>query len=139
METKFIRLLYWFANIIAFGETINFLNTIDESITMEYKKKLLQYTNQELLKIKGLKIIGNSNNKIGIISFILSNIHPHDVSSIIDQYGVTIRAGHHCSMPTMDYFKVSATNRVSFGIYTTINDINQLCNALKKTLTFFEK
>merc|ERR1711964_446575 len=108
----------------------------DNRIIKSYRKDLYLYTEEKLKEINGLSIIGNSKNKASIISFILKAVHPHDVGTIVNQFGVAIRTGHHCTMPIMDFYKIPATNRVSFGIYTTVSEINQLIYALKETNIF---
>ncbi|MCX7125663.1 MAG: cysteine desulfurase [Gammaproteobacteria bacterium] len=102
-----------------------------------HENKLLQYATQELQKIDGLTIYGTSKHKSGVISFTLDCAHPHDVATILDQFNVAVRAGHHCAMPLMNYLKVPALTRVSFGIYNELSDIDALIIALHKVRELF--
>ena len=128
------------ANVIAFGSTIDFLNSLDWKTLTAYKKDLFNYTIDELIKIPGINIIGSPKNRAPIVSFIIDNIHPHDFGTIASHYGVCVRTGHHCSMPLMDFLGLSSTIRVSLSIYNTENDIKQLIFSIKKAKEiFFEK
>lgn len=126
------------ANVIAFGETLNFLESINKKIIQKHEYELLKYANYMLLKIPKLKIIGNSINKISIISFIIQNIHPHDIATIANEYGIAIRAGHHCAIPLMNFFNTNSTVRISFGIYNTYEEIDKLYNSLLHTIKIFK-
>jgi cysteine desulfurase/selenocysteine lyase len=80
----------------------------------------------------GLRIIGTAAHKASVISFTLEGVHPHDLGTIIDHYGVAIRTGHHCAMPLMQFFKVPATARASIGLYNTRGEIDALVDALQR-------
>ena len=102
-------------------------------------KKLLNYATEKLSEIEGLKIVGTSKNKLGVIALTLNYAHPHDVATILDQSNVAVRAGHHCAMPLMDYLKLPAVTRVSLGIYNELADVDVLIGALKKVREIFFK
>ncbi len=125
------------ANIIAFGEAIDFLNSIDLDALFTYKKQLLHYMLNRLNEIKDLIIIGKPNVRTSIVSFIIKNIHAHDLGTIADHYGVSIRTGHHCSIPVMDFYGVAATARASLAFYNTTNDIDMLITALLHAKNIF--
>ncbi|QQG46672.1 MAG: SufS family cysteine desulfurase [Candidatus Azosocius agrarius] len=127
------------ANVIAFGETLNFLQSIDKNIIYKHESELLKYANYKLLKIPELNIIGNSINKTNIISFTIKNIHSHDISTIANEYGVAVRAGHHCAIPIMNFFKIPATTRLSIGMYNTYKEIDMLYKSLLHTIKLFKK
>ncbi len=112
--------------VIAFGTALEYLEQLGWDDITAHEKSLLQYATEKLSAFPGLKIIGTAKEKIGVISFTLDGIHPHDIGTILDQYGIAIRTGHHCAMPIMDFFKIPATARVSFGIYNTRDDIDKL-------------
>jgi cysteine desulfurase/selenocysteine lyase len=84
-----------------------------------------------------MRIIGTATPKVGVISFILDSVHPHDIGTVLDHEGIAVRAGHHCAMPLMERFKVPATVRASFGIYTNEQDIDALINAIELAARLF--
>lgn len=126
------------ANVIAFGETIKFLENQDLNFLNEYKKKLFEYTMNRLNEIKDLKIIGAPQNRSNIVSFTINNIHPHDIGTIANHYGVAIRTGHHCAIPVMDFYNIPATARVSLSFYNNKKDINKLINCILEAKKIFK-
>jgi cysteine desulfurase/selenocysteine lyase len=86
----------------------------------------------------GLRFIGTAKNRIGVISFVLGDIHPHDIGTVVDREGIAIRAGHHCAQPVMQHYGIPASVRVSLGLYNTREDIDRLVNALDKVRTLFK-
>ncbi len=86
----------------------------------------------------GLRIIGGADNKIGVISFIMEQAHPHDIGTILDSEGIAVRAGHHCAMPLMEHFNVPATVRASFGVYNNKGDVDCLVAGLDKVIQLFK-
>jgi cysteine desulfurase/selenocysteine lyase len=92
------------------------------------------YTTGRLLEIPGLKIIGTAKNKAGVISFSFANIHPFDLGTILDQQGIAVRTGHHCTQPLMECYKIPGTVRVSFGLYNTKEDVDLFIAALHKAV-----
>lgn len=125
------------AGVIGLGAAIDYLTAIGFEKIEAHEKSLLSYATQKLQKIDGLKIIGNASNKIGVISFIMEHAHPHDIATVLDHEGIAIRAGHHCAMPLMERFNLSATARITFGIYNTSHDINRLINGLVRINKIF--
>jgi cysteine desulfurase/selenocysteine lyase len=97
----------------------------------------LAYATQKLSAVQGLQIIGTAASKAGVISFTMKDIHPNDIGTIIDHYGVAIRTGHHCAMPAIRHFGLPATARMSLGIYNTMEEIDVLVEALHKTGDMF--
>jgi cysteine desulfurase/selenocysteine lyase len=122
---------------IALGTTIDFLNSLDLPSIWQHEEYLRQYVEAKLALIPGIKIIGAANNKIGIVSFTLAGVHPHDISTILDQSGIAIRAGHHCTMPVMDFFQVPATSRLSLAMYNTKEELDLFIEALIKVKQLF--
>lgn len=117
---------------IGLGSAIDYLDTLDKDTMRGYEQQLTQYADQKLREFPGLRLIGNTANRISVFSFILNGIHAHDIATILDQDNIAVRAGHHCAMPLMDYFEVPATVRVSLGIYNTFEDIDRLIAGLQK-------
>src|SRR3990167_3652991 len=125
------------AGVIAFKSAIEFIQSIGFNHIISHEQRLLHYANKKLSELTELIIFGKAENKIGIISFELDKIHPHDVASILDQSNVAIRAGHHCAMPLIHCLKVIALSRISVGIYNDEQDIDLLINALKNVTRIF--
>ncbi len=126
------------AGIIGLGAAVDYLNEIDWKEMRAHKKELLNYGTQELTKIKGLRLIGTAKEKTSILSFVLKDIHPHDIGSIVDEEGVAIRTGHHCTQPVMQRFNIPATARASLAFYNTKKEIDVLVKAIKKVIEIFK-
>ena len=118
------------AEVIAFGAAIDFVQAIGMNNIREHEQKILKTFTEKLEEVKGLRIIGNSISKSGVISFVFGNAHPHDIATILDQKGIAIRAGHHCAQPLMKHFNLTSTARASIGIYTQENEVDDLINGL---------
>ncbi|HQZ87792.1 MAG TPA: cysteine desulfurase [Gammaproteobacteria bacterium] len=125
------------AEVIAFGNALEYLERLGWDFITKHEKTLLQDATEKLSAFPGLKIIGTAKEKVGVISFTLDGVHPHDIGSILDQFGIAIRTGHHCAMPIMNFFNVPATARASFGIYNTIDDIDKLISGLHEVRRIF--
>ncbi|HJN78799.1 MAG TPA: cysteine desulfurase [Flavobacteriaceae bacterium] len=120
------------SGVIGFGAAIDYMNDIGFDNIESYEQELLKYATDRLNKIPGIKIYGNLENKISVISFNLSNHHPSDIGSILDQFGIAVRTGQHCTQPIMDYYKIPGTVRVSLSFYNTKSEIDLLIDALQK-------
>lgn len=125
------------AEVIGLGAAIDYLNSIGMEAIAAHEAELLAYATQEALKIDGLKIIGEAKEKGAILSFTLGKIHPHDIGTMLDSLGIAIRAGHHCAMPVMDFYKVPATARASFAMYNTKAEIDVLISGIKNLIEMF--
>ncbi|OGW86379.1 MAG: cysteine sulfinate desulfinase [Omnitrophica bacterium RIFCSPHIGHO2_02_FULL_46_11] len=125
------------AGVIGLGAAVDYLSKIGLEKIAAYEKELLDDATETLSKIPGLRIIGTAHEKASIVSFVLADIHAHDIGTILDQEGVAIRAGHHCAMPLMDRFQVPATARASFSFYNTKEEIDRLAAAILKVLEVF--
>lgn len=124
--------------VIGLKESIKFLQNIGFAFIHEYESRLLKIATQKLEQIKEVKLIGTAKEKSSVLSFLVGDIHAHDVGTILDQEGVAVRAGHHCTQPVMDRFKIPATVRASFSFYNTESEIDVLVSAVKKTLEIFK-
>jgi cysteine desulfurase/selenocysteine lyase len=122
---------------IGLAAAIDYVTSIGLDKITTHESKLLNYATNELSQINGLRIIGQANHKAAIISFVLDDVHPHDISTIIDSKGVAVRAGHHCAQPLMDRYEVAATARASLGMYNNTEDIDQLVGALNYVREIF--
>jgi len=118
------------ANVISFGSSIDFLNNIDLKFLFDYKKNLFDYACERLSKIPGVVFVGNPNNRTEILSFLVDNIHSHDLGTVANHYGVSVRTGHHCSMPVMEFYGISSTVRLSLSFYNVKKDIDTLVEAI---------
>lgn len=120
------------AGAVGFGRAIEFVREIGFEWIHQHEQDLLREATAALEPIDGLRIIGNAENKVSIISFVIDGIHPHDIGSIFDSEGVAVRAGHHCTQPLMARFGLPATARAAFSIYNTYDDIERLVAAVYK-------
>ena len=125
------------AQVIAFNESIKFLNNIGIENIMKHESELLNYGQEILRKNNSVKLIGNPKNKGGVLSFTLDGIHPHDIATILDEDGVAIRAGHHCCQVLHDKLGIPASARASLGVYNTKEDFDKLNDAINKCKKIF--
>ncbi|NOU22445.1 MAG: cysteine desulfurase [Methyloglobulus sp.] len=125
------------ADVIGLGAAIDYLNEIGMANIAAYEAELLAYATQQAKQIKGLRIIGEAEDKGAILSFVLDKIHPHDIGTMLDSLGIAIRAGHHCAMPVMDFYGVPATARASFAMYNTKEEIDVLIEGIKSLIKVF--
>lgn len=124
--------------VIGFGAALCYLSTVGMDAIMAHETALLAYTRQQLQTIPALRIIGSAPQQVAAISWVIDDIHPHDIGTILSHEGIAVRAGHHCAMPLMERFQVPATVRVSFGIYNTVDDIDRLMNGLHTVMRLFK-
>jgi cysteine desulfurase / selenocysteine lyase len=115
---------------IGLAAAIQYINQMGLENLIQHDQMLLAYTEAALLQIPGLRIIGTASPKIGVVSFVIDGIHPHDIGTVLDDQQIAIRAGHHCAMPLMEQLKLPATVRASLGIYNDKNDIDALVEGL---------
>lgn len=143
-ETEYNVLPYKFeagtpdiAGVVGLGSAIDYLNANGMDKIAAYEAELLAYATEKARQIKGLRIIGEAEHKGAILSFVLDKIHPHDIGTMLDSLGIAIRAGHHCAMPVMDFYKVPATARASFAMYNTKDEIDVLMNGIESLIEVF--
>ncbi|MEH6824595.1 MAG: cysteine desulfurase [Motiliproteus sp.] len=125
------------AGVIGLAAAINYLDGIGLRVVARHEQALLTYATEALSAVNGVRLIGTARHKAGILSFVMQGVHPHDISTILDQAGIAIRAGHHCAMPVMDFFGVPATARASLALYNTFDDIDKLVTALHEVQRLF--
>lgn len=125
------------SGVIGLGSAIDFINLVGIDRIAEHEDTLTKYALDKLNKIPEVRIIGNANQRAGLVSFVINGIHPHDLGTIFDQQGIAIRAGHHCAQPLMDRYGVPATARASFGMYNTKKDIDSLIAGIHEAIRIF--
>ena len=125
------------ADVVGLGAAIDYVNKIGMDNIAAYEAELLAYATQQARQIKGLRIVGEAEEKGAILSFVLDRIHPHDIGTMLDSLGIAIRAGHHCAMPVMDFYGVPATARASFAMYNTKEEIDVLMLGIKELIKIF--
>ncbi|HEX5513113.1 MAG TPA: aminotransferase class V-fold PLP-dependent enzyme, partial [Gammaproteobacteria bacterium] len=123
--------------VIGLGAAIDYVNTIGLDHIAAHEHELLLYATERMAAIEGLRIVGTAADKAGVVSFVMSQAHPHDIGTILDQDGIAIRAGHHCAQPLMQRFNVPATARASFAMYNTREEIDALVQSLEKVVRLF--
>ncbi|HYW92740.1 MAG TPA: cysteine desulfurase [Gammaproteobacteria bacterium] len=122
---------------IGLGAAVDYLASIGMDRIAAHERALMAYASERLAAVAGLRIIGTAAHKAGVISFVMEDIHPHDLGTIVDSEGVAIRTGHHCAMPVMERFGVPATARASFGLYNTQEEVDTLARALEHAREVF--
>ena len=125
------------AGAIGLGAAIDYVNAIGMDRISAYEQELLRYGTASLSQIDSLNIIGTAANKGAILSFVLGDVHPHDIGTILDSQGIAVRTGHHCAQPVMERFMIPATARASLAFYNTKEEIDTLVKGLDRVLEVF--
>jgi len=125
------------SGMIGLGAAVRYLQAIGMDNVAAYEQRLLDYMTRQLATVDGIRLIGTADSKAGVQSFLLDDIHPHDLGTILDHQGVAIRTGHHCAMPVMEYFGIPGTARASLGLYNNEDDIDRLVAALATAKKLF--
>jgi cysteine desulfurase/selenocysteine lyase len=126
------------AEAVGFGAAIDYMENLSMASIAKHEEKIGTYAIQQLKTIPGLRVFGpQMAHKGAVFSFTLPGIHPHDASQILDQYGIAVRAGHHCAMPLHNKFSIPATVRASFYLYNTLDEVDKLVVGLYKVLDIF--
>ena len=122
---------------VGLGRAIDFVNEIGIEAIAAHEQALVEYATDQLSAIEEVKIIGTAEHRAGLVSFVIEGVHPHDIGTMLDSYGIAIRAGHHCAQPVMERFGIAATARASFGMYSTREEVDRLVDAVKKVIGMF--
>lgn len=122
------------AGIIGLGEAIRWMEDYGKAAMAAHEAALLRHATRELLAIDGLRIIGTAQEKVGVISFVIDGVHHYDLGTLLDQQGIAVRTGHHCTQPLMDRFGISGTTRASFAPYNTIAEVDAFTAATRKAV-----
>jgi cysteine desulfurase / selenocysteine lyase len=138
-KTVYNRLPYKFeagtpniADTIGLGAAVEYLDRLGLEQIEEHEADLLAYATREMEKIPGITIIGTAREKAGVLSFVMEDIHPHDIGTILDSEGIAVRTGHHCAQPVMQRYNIPATVRASFGLYNTREEVDALVRGIHK-------
>ncbi len=122
------------ADTVALKSALDFLLEAGKKNIRRHEEELLEYATEQLQAIDGLTIIGNADKKVSVVSFVIKNIHPQDLGVLLDNQGIAVRTGHHCTQPVMDFFKIPGTVRASFALYNTKQEIDKLVAGLHKAI-----
>lgn len=125
------------AGVIGLSAAIEYLKEIGLEQIIAYEDYLLNYARAKLVKLEGFQIIGDSDSKVPLISFVHNKIHSHDIGTVLDSEGIAVRAGHHCAMPLMEFYNVAATARISLSFYNTTAEIDTCIDTLQNALEIF--
>ncbi len=125
------------AGVVGLGAAVDYLSGLDWTRLAAHEADLLEYASSELARVPGVRLIGTAARKAAVVSFVLEGVHAHDVGTILDQEGVAVRTGHHCTQPVMAFFGVPATARASFALYNGRDDVDALVKALGRVRRVF--
>lgn len=118
------------ADVIAWGAALDWFGDLDQDAVQAHEDDLLRYAEARAREVPGLRLVGTAAQKVGVMSFVIDGVHPHDLGTIVDHHGVAIRTGHHCAMPVMERLGLPATARASFALYNTRQEVDALIAAL---------
>jgi cysteine desulfurase/selenocysteine lyase len=127
------------AQVIGLGAAIDYCQSIGMKAIEAHETALLTYATSKLQSFEGLRIIGQAQHKASVLSFVFDDVHPHDVAQILDSEGIAVRAGHHCAQPIMTRYGIPATTRASLGLYSSVEDIDNLVTALHRVEEIFKR
>jgi cysteine desulfurase/selenocysteine lyase len=125
------------AGVIGLGAALNYVESLGIENIGTHEHDLLEYATEKLSAIPAVRLIGTAKEKAAVVSFVIEGVHPHDIGTILDQQGIAIRTGHHCSQPIMERFGIPATARASFAAYNTRREIDALVVGIEKVKEVF--
>lgn len=124
------------AGVIGFGAAIDYIDALSWDEIRAHESGLLDLTERELKQMPGIRLVGEPTERAGAVSFLVEGSHPHDIGTLLDQQGIAVRTGHHCTMPLMERLGIPGTVRASFSLYNSEEDVDRFVSALRKALTF---
>jgi len=122
------------ADTIVLKVALDFVTSLGKDIIRNHENDLLKYATEQMQSIEGLRIIGTAKNKVSVISFVIKNIHPQDIGVLLDNQGIAVRTGHHCTEPLMKRFGIPGTVRASFAMYNTKEEVDRIIAAIRKSI-----
>ena len=122
------------ADVVALKAALEYANHLGRKNIIAHENTLLEYATAQLLEINGLKIIGTAKEKVAVISFVIEGIHHQDIGVLLDNQGIAVRTGHHCTQPLMHRFGLLGTTRASFAVYNTLDEVDRLVAGLRKAI-----
>jgi cysteine desulfurase/selenocysteine lyase len=125
------------AGAIGLGAALDYIQSIGMSVIAQHERELLAYATGVIAEIPGVRLIGTARTKASVVSFVIDDVHPHDIGTIVDREGIAIRTGHHCAQPVMERFGVPATARASLAMYNTREEVDALGRALRRVREVF--
>jgi cysteine desulfurase / selenocysteine lyase len=125
------------AQAIGLGATVDYLESVGMDAINAHEQLLLRHATEQLLAVKGVRLVGTAAHKAGVISFNIDGVHPHDVGTLLNEDGVAVRTGHHCAQPVMQRFGIAATARASFYLYNTLEEVDQLVAGIRRVQQIF--
>ena len=120
------------ADVVAVKSALDYMANLGKENIAAHEADLLHYATEQLSELDGLRIIGQAKEKIGVVSWVMDGIHHQDIEVLMDQQGIAIRTGHHCTQPLMQRFGIPGTSRASFAVYNTTAEIDRLVQGLHK-------
>ena len=124
------------AGAIGLGAAIDYLTGQDWEALQKHETTLLETCVSQLKQMPEITLVGEPEHRVGAISFLVAGSHPHDIGTLLDQQGIAVRTGHHCTMPLMNRLQIPGTVRASFGLYNSLEDVERFIMAIRKTLSF---
>jgi cysteine desulfurase/selenocysteine lyase len=124
---------------VGIGAAVDYLRQLDWDAVARHEADLLAYATEGVSSIPGVRLVGTAAHKASVVAFVMEGAHPHDIGTVLDQEGVAIRTGHHCTQPVMDFFGVPATARASMAFYNTRDDVDRLVAALYRVRELFHR
>ncbi len=121
-------------DVIGLGEAISFMQEVGVDAIAAHEDELLRYATSSLSQLPGIRFFGTAPQKTSVLSFLLGDAHPYDVGTLLDQLGIAVRTGHHCTQPIMDRYGIPGTVRASFAVYNTMEEVDSLYKALKRIM-----
>jgi cysteine desulfurase / selenocysteine lyase len=125
------------AGAVGLGATVDWLSALDLQGAFAHEQDVLAYGSALLSRIPGVRLVGTAPGKTGVLSFLLGDVHPHDIGTVLDREGIAIRTGHHCAQPVMIRYAIPATARASLGLYNTRADMDALAAGVEKVRRMF--
>ena len=122
---------------IGLGAAIDYVQSVGLDAIAAHEHRLLEYATEQISALPGVRIIGTAKEKAAVVSFVMDAAHPHDIGTILDQQGIAVRTGHHCTQPVMERFGIPATARASFSLYNTLEEVDVLVHGIRKVQEIF--